>query len=348
MLPRVVACARGNTLRPSAHGRPRSGHPSTQAEARRIPSLRSQPQARVTGRSAQLSQVNRVTGRRRIAAPEVGGSTRQWCRSAEGHSVLREADESDEFVSIEDDEAAVQACGRAARVPPTPAFPWQRPPPRCRRIRGRPLGVQRLPGIAVTAPQKRLPSTRSSICTLACSRAARAFATVTSTGRVFGRRSITSETAGSELVLDTERILVALRNVKAISATASVSWFHPSFAHAGRSGVPRRLHTGYEIDWSQDGTELAFDDLVKAETKSGLATAVFIMRDDGTRTRQLAKAATQPGVRKQRLRKTLRVLNQLLHREPRRDVGSSVGTSSVNRSGHALTRGLEHAVHTSR
>ena len=43
---------------------------------------------------------------------------------------------------------------------------------------------------------------------LACSRAARASATVTSAGSVFGRRSITSETVISEFVIDTKPILV--------------------------------------------------------------------------------------------------------------------------------------------
>ena len=46
---------------------------------------------------------------------------------------------------------------------------------------------------------------------LVCSKAARASATVTSAGRVFGRRSITSETVTSEFALNTKPILVASR-----------------------------------------------------------------------------------------------------------------------------------------
>jgi Tol biopolymer transport system component len=49
-------------------------------------------------------------------------------------------------------------------------------------------------------------------------------------------------------------------------------------ATRGEPRNPRRLRSGYSIDWSQNGTEIASEDLA----------GVFVMRDDGTRVRRLA------------------------------------------------------------
>jgi TolB protein len=52
----------------------------------------------------------------------------------------------------------------------------------------------------------------------------------------------------------------------------------------GRSGAPRRIHSGYAVDWSPDGRRLALDDLV-----GGAGVGVFVLSDTGRGARLVAR-----------------------------------------------------------